>query len=98
MIFTSDVCHGTYPQVKGLRQTLNLDFNLSSLDQRWYRTTVNRLVPGSIPGRGVRNLRRSLYKVRLIWDKPLGIFAEDLRLTPLQTVRMLGLIALATFG
>jgi|TARA_R100000081_G_C4752883_1_gene135397 hypothetical protein len=27
LIFSSDVCHGTYPQVKGLRHTLNLDFN-----------------------------------------------------------------------
>ena len=27
LIFTSDVCHGTYPQVKCLRHTLNLDFN-----------------------------------------------------------------------
>jgi hypothetical protein len=26
LIFSSDVCHGTYPQVKGLRHTLNLDF------------------------------------------------------------------------
>jgi len=26
LIFSSDVCHGTYPQSKGLRQTLNLDF------------------------------------------------------------------------
>ena len=26
LVFSSDVCHGTYPQVKGLRHTLNLDF------------------------------------------------------------------------
>jgi len=26
LIFSSDVCHGTYPQVKGLRHTLNMDF------------------------------------------------------------------------
>ena len=49
LIFTSDVCHGTYPQVKGLRHTLNLDFNPHTAVER---TTVNRLVPGSIPGRG----------------------------------------------
>lgn len=28
LIFSSDVCHGTYPQVKGLRQTLNIDFRI----------------------------------------------------------------------
>ena len=32
LIFSSDVCHGTYPQVKGLRQTLNMDFR--NLGQR----------------------------------------------------------------
>ena len=28
LVFSSDVCHGTYPQVKGLRHTLNIDFDI----------------------------------------------------------------------